>query len=52
MIDYDAGVAGVGEGEETMAEWTINPATITFSNNIISLSTPEGGLIELHIEEK
>jgi hypothetical protein len=52
MIDYDAGLAGVGEGEETMAEWTINPTTITLSNNIISLSTPEGGLIELHIEEK
>lgn len=52
MIDYDAGVAGVGEGEETMAEWTINPASIALSNNIISLTTPEGGSIDFLVEEK
>jgi PKD repeat protein len=52
MIDYDAGVAGVGESEEAMAEWAINPTTVTFNNNTILLSTTDGAIIELLIEEK
>jgi hypothetical protein len=50
MFDFDPGILGIGDSEELMAEWTINPSSVTISGNRITLSTTDGALVELLLE--